>query len=118
MREISTGVQRIAVALATADWKAVQESSYSIRDSYVLEKKLTPDQEKELAHALPERFKQLDEEFHRRAAKLGEAASAHDAELTVFHYARLIEGCVGCHAAYAQSRFSGFVSSTQLEHHH
>lgn len=118
MKEISTGVQNIAVALTTADWKTIQDCSEKIRASYVLEKKLTPEQEKELAPALPERFKQLDAEFHQRAAKLGEAASAHDAELVVFHYGRLIESCTQCHALYARSRFPGFAPSTPPEHHH
>ncbi len=117
MKEISTGVQLIAVALATADWKAIQESSRNIRESYVMEKKLTPNQEKELVRVLPERFMQLDAEFHQRAAKLGEAASAHDAELAAFHYARLIESCAQCHSLYARSRFPGFAPSTLPEHH-
>lgn len=118
MQEISTGVQRLALALATADWKGIQETSDNIRKSYVMEKKLTPEQAKELEYALPERFKQLDAEFHQRAAKLGTAASAHNAELAVFHYSRLVESCVQCHAAYAQGRFPGFAPSVTKEHHH
>lgn len=42
MREISTGVQGIAVSLASADWQAIQETSTKIRTSYIMEKKLTP----------------------------------------------------------------------------
>jgi cytochrome c556 len=118
MQEISTGVQRLALALATADWKGIQETSDNIRKSYVMEKKLTPEQTEELEHVLPERFKKLDAEFHQRAAKLGAAASVHDAELVTFHYSRLVESCVQCHIAYAQSRFPGFVAPVQQEHHH
>ncbi len=118
MREISVGMQNTALALATADWKAIQATGDKIRQSYVMEKKLTPSQAKELAHALPEHFKQLDAEFHQRAVRLGTAASAHDAELVAFHYGRLIESCVLCHAAYARSRFPGFASSVQKDQHH
>jgi hypothetical protein len=118
MREIATGVQSIAIALATADWKVIQDSSDKIRESYVMEKKLTPDLKKELAHVLPAHFKQLDAEFHQRAARLGAAAAAHDAELAAFHYARLVEGCAICHSAYARSRFPGFVPPVQQDHHH
>jgi hypothetical protein len=119
MREIAEGVQRIALALATADWKTVQETSAMIHQSYVMAKKLTPDQAQELAQALPKHFKQLDADFHQRAAKLGTAASAHDAELAVFHYARLVESCAVCHSAYAQSRFPGFAPPpVQQGHHH
>jgi hypothetical protein len=118
MREIAEGVQRITLALATADWKTVQKTSATIHQSYVMKKELTPDQAKELAQALPERFKQLDADFHHRAAKLGAAASAHDAELTVFHYSRLVESCAVCHSAYARSRFPGFTPPVRQGHHH
>ena len=118
MREIATGVQNIALAVATADWKAVHDTSDKIRRSYVMEQKLTPDQTQELAHALPAHFTQLDAEFHQQAAKLGAAASAHNAELAVFHYSRLVEHCAGCHAIYARSRFPGCASPMEHDHHH
>lgn len=118
MREISTGVQGIAVSLATADWQAIQETSTKIRTSYIMEKKLTPAQAKELEQALPEQFKQLDAEFHQRAERLGAAAAAHDPELVAFHYSRLVESCAHCHAAFAKSRFPGFSSHAQQGHHH
>lgn len=118
MREITTGVQGIAVSLATADWQAIQETSTKIRTSYIMEKKFTPAQAKELEQALPERFKQLDAEFHQRAERLGGAAAAHDPELVALHYSRLVESCALCHAAFAKSRFPGFSSPAQQEHHH
>lgn len=88
MREITTGVQGIAVSLATADWHSIQEISTKIRTSYIMEKKLTPAQAMELKQVLPEQFKQLDAEFHQRAEWLGVAAAAHDPELVAFHYSR------------------------------
>lgn len=118
MREITMGVQGIAVSLATADWQSIEETSSKIRTSYIMEKKLTPAQEKELEQALPEQFKKLDAEFHQRAERLGAAAAAHDAELVAFHYSRLVESCALCHAAYAKSRFPGFASPAQPGHHH
>jgi len=118
MREITTGVQGIAVSLAAGDWASIHETSAKIRASYIMEKKLTPAQAKELERALPERFKQLDAEFHQRAERLGDAAAAHDAELVAFHYSRLVESCALCHAAFAKSRFPGFSSSAQQDHHH
>lgn len=117
MREIATGVQSIAVSLATADWQSIQETSTKIRTSYIMEKKLTPVQAKELEQALPAQFKQLDAEFHQRAERLGVAAAAHDPELVAFHYSRLVESCALCHAAFAKSRFPGF-SPAQQGHHH
>lgn len=118
MGEIATGVQGIALSLASADWESIHETSIKIRDSYIMQKKLTPAQAKELNQALPARFKQLDAEFHQRAEKLGAAATTHDPELVAIQYSRLIENCTLCHSAYAKSRFPGFSSTTQQDHHH
>jgi cytochrome c556 len=113
MGEIAGGVQGIALSVAIADWRSIQETSEKIRASYIMEKKLTPAQAEELERVLPEHFKELDSEFHQRAGKLGQAAAAHDPELIVFHYSRLIESCVPCHATYARSRFPGFAAAKQ-----
>lgn len=110
MREIAGGVQGVALSLATADWKSIEETSARIRASYIMEKKLTSAQAKELENALPEQFKRLDAEFHQRADKLGAAAAAHDPELAVFHYSRLVESCIRCHASFAVKRFPGFAA--------
>jgi len=117
MRELTGGVQDVVLSLATADWKEIQEASEKMRASYIMEKKLTPAQAGELERALPERFKQLDAEFHQRAQRLGEAAAAHDAELVVFHYSRLVESCVRCHSEFARQRFTGFASPVPPAHH-
>ena len=84
MREITTGIQNIVPALATADWATIAQTSEKIRASYIMEKSLTPAQLEELEHQLPEPFKQRDAEFHLRAAKLGAAAAAPHSELVVF----------------------------------
>ena len=118
MKEIAGGMQAMSFSIATADWKSVQAISAKIRTSYIMEQKLTSSQKKELGRALPEHFKLLDAEFHQRAEKLGIAAAAHDSELTVFHYSRLVESCVRCHSAYASKRFPGFAAPTPKSHHH
>lgn len=118
MQEIAAGIQRIALALGSADWQTIQDTSAKIHKSYMMEKQLTAEQTEELERVLPERFQQFDAEFHQRAARLGAAASAHDAELVAFHYARLVESCVQCHSAYARARFPGFVVPVEKEHHH
>ena len=118
MIEIAGGIQGVSLSLATADWISIQETSAKIQASYIMEKKLTPAQAKELGKALPEHFKQIDSEFHHRAKKLGVAAAAHDSELVAFQYSRLIETCARCHSAYAKARFPGFSPAAQLDHHH
>jgi cytochrome c556 len=118
MREISAGVQGIALSLASADWPSIEATSEKIRASYLMEKNLTPAQAKELEQALPAHFKRLDAQFHQRAERLGTAAALHDPELVAFHYSRLLESCALCHSAYATSRFPGFASPVQQGHHH
>jgi cytochrome c556 len=108
MREVSAGVQAMAFSIASGDWRAIQDTSARIRASYIMEKKLTPAQARELETVLPPRFKALDAEFHDRAAKLGTAAAAHNAKLVVAQYSRMLESCTSCHAAFASSRFPNF----------
>ncbi len=118
MREISAGVQGIPLAIASADWKAIRETSTRIRDSYIMEKRLTPAQAGELEAVLPARFKMLDADFHARAEKLGAVAALHDAELVVFHYSRLLESCAACHSEFARARFPNFAAETAGAHRH
>lgn len=118
MREIASGIQGVALSLATANWESIKKTSRDIRASYIMERKLTAAQAQELAQVLPEHFKKLDAGFHQRADKLGEAAVARDPELVAFQYSRLIESCALCHATYARSRFPGFASPVQQSHHH
>ena len=89
----------------------------AMRNSYVLEKKLTPTQKHDL-EKLPERFKAFDEAFHHRAAKLAQAAKAKDAQAVSFHFSRLLDTCVACHSTYAKSKFPNFRSDGGVEHRH
>jgi len=118
MREISAGMQEIVLLLAAADWGAIQETSAKIHASYIMAQKLTPALKEELEQALPDRFIQLDEEFHHRAEKLGMAAAARDSELVAFHYSRMLESCARCHAEFAAGRYPGFTAETPREGHH
>lgn len=118
MREIAGGVQVISVSLATGNWDAVQDAATSIRASYIMEKSLSAEQAEELERSLPKPFKLLDAEFHARAEKLAAAAAARDAELAGFHYARLLETCTRCHAAFAATRFPGIAAPAGGGHQH
>ena len=118
MREILSGIQTIPTGIATADWEMVAEISSRMSSSYILAKKITLEQKKELQQKLPEYFKKMDENFHLEAGKLEMAARKHDAQLVTFHYYRLIDSCTSCHAAYATSKFPGFIPNAKIEHHH
>ena len=117
MREIAGGIQGVALALATADWESIKNTGEMIRSSYIMESQLTPAQAKELAQVLPDRFKQLDADFHHRAERLAKAATAHDAEAVAFHYSRMLESCTQCHSAFASERFPGFSPKAPAHHH-
>jgi hypothetical protein len=118
MREITIGVQKIPVAIAQADWQTLLQTGESIRSSYIMAKALNAEQAEALEAALPARFKQLDAEFHARAGALAEAARLRDPELASYHFSRLVEGCAGCHALYAKTRFPGFGPAAEQKHHH
>lgn len=118
MREITTGVQKIPVAIAQADWQTLAQTGESIQSSYIMAKALTKEQAEALESGLPARFKQIDSEFHKRAGNLAQAAEARDFELASYHYARLVESCAQCHSLYATTRFPGFGPAQEHEHHH
>ena len=118
MRELSVGVQGISLAVATAEWQLIQDTSEKIRGSYIMERNLTPAQASELEKALPDQFKLFDALFHKRAEQLGAAAAVRDAELVIFHYSRMLESCTVCHAEFAKSRFPGSSPATEKAHHH
>ena len=110
MRELQNGTQALAVALPAGDWNDIVATSRKMKESYILEKKISPDQEKELA-ALPEQFKVLDSTFHARLGKIADAATARDSELVAYHFSRVLETCVACHAAFARSRFPSLTAA-------
>ncbi len=118
MRDIAGSVQVMTVALATADWKALESAAEKIRDSYIAHQKLPVAQRQELARALPAGFQAIDAAFHDRADKLARAAAAHDGDLGAFHLYRLTESCVSCHSQYVRYRFTGFAADQENEHRH
>lgn len=118
MGHILEGVQSIPAGIATADWKSVADTGAQISASYIFNSKLTPAQRHELHSALPAHFQRLDASFHAEADKLATAARSHDAQLTAFHYYRMLDTCTACHALYAGERFPGFAPATPADHHH
>lgn len=117
MRELLLGTQHIAGSLPVANWDGIAGSAMAMRNSYVLEKKLTTTQRHDL-EKLPEQFKAFDEAFHLRAEKLAHAAKAKDAEAVSFHFSRLLDTCVACHSTYAKPKFPNFRSEGGAEHRH
>ena len=117
MGELGDGIQSVALSIATADWKAVNETAKKMHASYIMKKSLTPSQTLELKQTLPSEFKRLDVEFHARAKQLAQAAESQDPELVAFRYSRLVEGCASCHSVFANKRFPGFEHQPQKHQH-
>lgn len=116
MRNMASGMQTLTAALAAADWNTLQTTAEQIRDSYILVRRLSTGQRKELLHRLPNGFRVLDRNFHRRADRLAVAAAAHDSDLAGFYLYRMMDSCVACHAQYAAERFPAFHLPEQDEH--
>lgn len=117
MRELLLGTQAIAAALPVGDWDGIARTATAMRDSYVLERKLTAEQRSDLGR-LPGPFQALDEAFHLRAGRLAQAAGTADAEAVSYQFSRLLEACTGCHSAYAKAQFPNFHPVAPAEHHH
>ena len=118
MREITSGVQKIPMAIAQADWRTLIQTGESIQSTYIMAKALTREQAEALKASLPDRFKQIDSDFHARAGKLAHAAESRDFELVGYHYSRLLEACAGCHSQYARARFPAFGPVESDDHQH
>jgi hypothetical protein len=88
-----------------------------IQHSFILKQQLTEPQLHELHEKLPADFVQMDVRFHGTAGKLAATSPHRDAELAGFYYSRLVDGCVGCHAAFAPGRFPGLAAQESSDHH-
>tara|TARA_R110001592_G_scaffold50620_1_gene156378 strand:- start:12457 stop:12954 length:498 start_codon:yes stop_codon:yes gene_type:complete len=118
MGALGNGIQSVALSIATADWKAVNETAKKMHASYIMKKSLTPAQSLELRQKLPSEFKRLDMEFHARAKQLAQATESPDPELIAFRYSRLVEGCANCHSVFASKRFPGFEYQPKNQNQH
>lgn len=105
MQQLDKAMSALSPEISSGNWSRISEIAAQMRDSFILKKKLTPEQGKELHGKLSEAFIERDRAFHTSAGRLVEAAEQHNGELTAFYFYRLMEGCVGCHAKYAPQRF-------------
>ncbi len=108
MGGLREGIADIAVKLASGEWEAVAARATRIRDSFIMKQKLSREELAHLERALPAEFLALDEQFHRHADSLAEAAHRKDGELATFYFYKMTEGCLQCHARYATHTFKGF----------
>lgn len=117
MAGLKEGVAELAAALATGDWVRASQRALKVRDSYILKQKLTRAELAELEHALPRDFAEMDARFHWHAEALAHAAERRDAELSGFYFARMLDGCMSCHARYATHTLPGFARTAPAAGH-
>lgn len=107
MRAIENGMHTIFSAIVRGDFETVETTALNIQNSFIMKKKLTPEQKKEIK-ALPKSFLMLDHSFHETAGDLANAAEFGDNETTIKYYNQMSQKCVQCHSTYATHRFSNF----------
>ncbi len=107
MKALDKAMSDLSPQIVSGNWSSVEEIAAKMRDSFILKQRLTPEQGKELHGKLPESFIDRDRAFHATANRLAEAARNQNGELTVFYHYRLLEACMGCHAAFAPQKFPG-----------
>jgi hypothetical protein len=115
---IDQGMGELTSAISAGDWKAVAGVASKIEGSFILKQSLSEEDVHQLHKALPDTFVEMDIAFHGRAGDLAHAAHTGDAEMAVYHYSRMLEGCVNCHARYAPASFPGLAVEEPAAHEH
>jgi len=105
MRALQEALVTMSRALPQGDWQTLATTAGKVHDSFIFQQQLTEEDRKTLRQALPEGFINLDKALHLRASKLQQAANERNAELSLFHFSRLMEACITCHSSYATHRF-------------
>jgi len=108
MGAIKKGMEDIISNFISGDFEKVEKTANNIKDSFILKKKLTPSQKKELGTKLPASFVEMDRGFHKDAGMLAEAAKNRNTEVASFYFAKMTNDCMNCHSKFAKSRFPFF----------
>lgn len=117
MLGVKAGVAELSGTIAMGEWKATAQHAERIRDSYIMTQSLTKAEIEQLESALPADFIEKDGQFHRHADGLAQAALAHNYELEVFYFSKMMEGCGACHARYATHVFKTFKPVKHTDSH-
>ena len=118
MHAITKNYQDLVSNLVQGDWEKVTEKSHAIYSSFILKQELSEEDMHDLHRILPERFLDMDLQFHNHAKKLAMAAKQHGGELAAFYSWKLMDGCVNCHEIYATDSFAGFSEQVETNYEH
>jgi len=108
MVEIEKGMKDIFSSMIYGKYENVAKTATNIKNSFILKKKLTKSQKKELHSKLPKEFLLTDKSLHQDAGALAEAADLEDIALMNFYYSKMTSTCVQCHSKFAKSKFTDF----------
>jgi hypothetical protein len=119
MLALEEGMKSIMPAYISGDLEKVSRIAKKMKNSFILNQKITGDQKHELMNKMPKAFLQLDKEFHEYSGMLEHVAKEKHIELVGFYYYKLNESCVACHRQFAGHRFPKFQpESIDNGHHH
>ncbi|MCO6412485.1 MAG: hypothetical protein J5I92_07045 [Thiogranum sp.] len=118
MAGLRQSIAALAAQLATGEWAQAAENARQVRDAYIMKQKLSDAELETLMRLLPAQFVALDGRFHRHAESLAHAAEAHDGDLTLYYFGKMLEGCQQCHSLYATHTLGGFEAPRPDAHRH
>lgn len=107
MRSIQSAMASIHVSIVTGEHEQVATNAQQIHDSFIMKQSLTEQDKKDLMSAVPKGFVELDQNFHRLAAGLANAAKQKDTEKQYELYNEMTGSCIACHSQYVSDRFDG-----------
>lgn len=105
MQGIQGAMHAVHTGIVTGDHTAVAEKAQAIHDSFILKRELTNADRRDLKAAVPKRFLEMDQRFHKQAADLAEAARSGRTGRELALFQRMTRTCVQCHADFAGDRF-------------
>ena len=85
MKAITVNYQNLVTGITQGNWEDVVEQSHAIYSSFILKQELSEEDMQTLHRILPERFIEMDTQFHDQAKKLAMAAKQHDSKLVSCH---------------------------------
>jgi hypothetical protein len=118
MQSLQRDMQVITAAIPGGEWAKIEQAAKRIRGAFILEQKLSAADKEALEKALPDGFLLLDERLHADAEHLALAAREAHGDAVVFLAARMLDGCVSCHARYAIARFPALKPARESMHGH
>jgi hypothetical protein len=117
MVAIQNGMMSVISAYASGNFEEIATVAGQIENSYILKQDMSRQQTHELHQKLPKSFIHLDQQFHKYAGLLEEAAENNNDELIGFYFSKLVDSCSGCHSQHAKHKFPAFEKPVEESAH-